>query len=399
MSHSILDHIAPYLPDLIAIRRDIHAHPELGLEETRTSALVVRKLKSWGIETVTGYAGTGVVGIIKGKHPGQRMIGLRADMDALPIQEASGLPYSSVHSGVMHACGHDGHTTMLLGAARYLAETRDFGGTVVLIFQPAEEGRGGARKMVEDGLFEKYPCDAIFGLHNRPGMALGKMACRPGPVMAAGDRWRVTFRGTGGHGGAAPHLATDVTVSAGHFLLGLQTIVSRSVPPLETAVVSVGHAAAGALDSPNVMPSEFLVAGVCRSYLPEVREIVKTRMSHLAEASAAMQNCTTEVDYWRSGYAVINDEEPAASAMAAGRSTVGADNFISDLPPSTGGEDFAEMMLHVPGCMAHIGNGADGDTISPRLHTAQFDFNDAAIPYGVAYWANVVRHEMGRLDI
>ena len=206
-------HIAPYLDELVAIRRDIHAHPELGLKEYRTSKLVADKLQEWGIETDVGMAGTGVVGIIRGKRPGQKTIGLRADLDALPIIEETGVDYASRNDGIMHACGHDGHTTMLLGAARYLAETRDFAGTVVLIFQPGEEGCGGARKMVEDGLFEKYPCDAVYGLHNRPGMPVGKIGCRPGPLLASGSWWQVKFVGTGGHGGGWAYKATDVTVA------------------------------------------------------------------------------------------------------------------------------------------------------------------------------------------
>lgn len=390
--------IAPdVLDDLIALRRDIHAHPELGMEEHRTSAIVADRLRRWGIETVTGIGKTGVIGILHGRHPGQRMIGLRADMDALPIAEATGLPWASTTPGVMHACGHDGHTTMLLGAARHLAEHRDFAGTVILIFQPAEEGRGGARAMVADGLFDRYPCDAIYAMHNWPGAAIGKIAVRPGPVAAAGDRWRVTFRGTGGHGGATPHLATDVTVAAGHFLLGVQTIVSRNVAPQDTAVVSVGHVAAGALDGPNIMPSEFLVAGVCRSYRPEVREVLKTRLTRLAETLAEAQGCTADVDYWRSGYAVVNAEGPAQTARAAAIAAVGQDNFVPDRPPSTGGEDFAEMMQVVPGCMAHIGNGADEDRPAPRLHRPDYDFNDAAIPHGVAFWVELVQQELGAL--
>lgn len=388
---------SPLLDELVTIRRDIHAHPELGMEELRTSALVARKLRGWGIETVTGIGKTGVVGIIQGRHPGQRMIGLRADMDALPISETTGLPWASQAPGVMHACGHDGHTAMLLGAARLLAAVRDFAGTVILIFQPAEEGRGGARAMVADGLFDRFPCDAIYGMHNWPGAAVGKIAARAGPVAAAGDRWRVTFRGTGGHGGATPHLATDVTVAAGHFLLGVQTIVSRNVAPQETAVVSVGHVAAGAPDGPNIMPSECLVAGVCRSYLPEVRDILKSRLTTLAETLAAAQGCRADVEYWRSGHAVINAEEPAAAARAAAIAAVGEGNFVPDRPPSTGGEDFAEMMQVVPGCMVHIGNGADAEHPAPRLHRPDYDFNDAAIPHGVAFWVKLVQQELGAL--
>lgn len=392
---TIMQQITPYLDDLKMIRRDIHAHPELGLEETRTSALVAEKLRVWGIETITGIGQTGVVGVIHGNRPGQRMIGLRADMDALPIHETSGLDHASTVPGVMHACGHDGHTTMLLGAARHLASNREFAGTVVLIFQPAEEGRGGARAMIEDGLFDRFPCDAIFGLHIRPGMPLGKIGVRAGPMMAAGDRWRVIFRGTGGHGGAAPHLATDVTVAAGHFLLGVQTIVSRNIGALDSAVVSVGYAAAGSHEGLNVMPSEFHLGGVCRSYQPEVRETLRNRLTTLAETLAAAQGCAAEVEYWRSGYPVINADAPATAAQKAVIAAVGEDNLIADLPSTTGGEDFAEMMQIIPGCFAFLGNGSDNPGPAPRLHTPKFDFNDDAIPYGVSYWINVVMQELG----
>lgn len=392
---TIMQQITPYLDDLRMIRRDIHAHPELGLEETRTSALVAEKLRAWGIETITGIGQTGVVGIIHGNRPGQRMIGLRADMDALPIHETSGLDHASTVPGVMHACGHDGHTTMLLGAARHLAANRDFAGTAVLIFQPAEEGRGGARAMINDGLFDRFPCDAIFGLHIRPGMPLGKIGVRAGPMMAAGDRWRVIFRGTGGHGGAAPHLATDVTVAAGHFLLGVQTIVSRNIGALDSAVVSVGYAAAGSHEGLNVMPSEFHLGGVCRSYLPHVRETLRTRLTTLAETLAAAQGCTADVEYWRSGYPVINADAPAAAAQKAVIAALGENNLIADLPPTTGGEDFAEMMQVVPGCFAFLGNDNTGSERVAGLHTPDFDFNDDAIPYGVSYWINVVMQELG----
>lgn len=394
---SVLHHVASYLDDLIAVRHDIHAHPEMGMEETRTSAIVASRLREWGVEVTENVGGPGVVGVIKGKRPGQRAIGLRADMDALPIIEQTGLPYASTNPGVMHACGHDGHTTMLLGAARYLAETRDFAGTVVLIFQPAEEGRGGARAMVRDGLFDRFPCDAIYGLHNRPGLAVGKFAVRPGAVMAAGDRWRVTFRGTGGHGGSTPHLSTDVTVAAGHFLLGVQSIVSRNVAARDTAVLSVGYARGGSSEAPNVMPAEFVISGVCRTFDAGVRTILKERIQALAENLAAAQGCRAEVEHWQSGFAVINASAPAETAAASARDLVGDDNFIADMPPSTGGEDFAEMMQVVPGCMSLIGNGADGPSQSPRLHTPLYDFNDDAIPFGIAFWAGVVRQELGEL--
>lgn len=395
---SVIETIKPFLPELKAIRQDIHTHPEMGMEEIRTSALVADKLREWGIETHEGIGKTGVVGVIKGNRPGNRMIGLRADMDALPIHEQTNLPYASRNPGIMHACGHDGHTTMLLGAARYLSEHRDFGGSVVLIFQPAEEGRGGSRAMVKDGLFEKFPCQSIYALHNRPGMPVGVMAARSGPVTANCDRWRVKFTGTGGHGGGTPHLATDVTVVAGHFLLAIQTIVSRNVAAKDVAVLSVGYSQAGSDQAPNVMPAEFVIGGVCRTYDNAVRDILMKRMKELAESLAGGHKCSVEIDYYQTGWAVINGENQAAAAAAAARSVVGDDNFIPDLTPSTGGEDFAEMMHVVPGCFAHIGNGGDDPTPAPRLHTPQYNFNDDAIPYGVAYWAGVVEQELGGQD-
>lgn len=392
---TVIEQIRPFLSELKAIRQDIHRHPELGLEENRTAGIVAGKLREWGIEVVEGIGQTGVVGIVKGDRPGQRMIGLRADMDALPIAEKTGLPYASQNPGVMHACGHDGHTAMLLGAARHLAVSRDFAGTAVLIFQPAEEGRGGARAMVRDGLFERFPCDAIYGLHNRPGMPIGEFAMRPGVVTANCDRWSVTFHGTGGHGGSTPHLATDVTVVAGHFLLAVQSIVSRNIAARETAVLSVGFVQAGAAESPNVMPSELTVRGVTRTFDTAVRETIRARLEALAHSLAEAHSCRAEVEYWQTGYAVINGEEPAAAARAAAVALVGDDKVAGNLPPSTGGEDFAEMMHVVPGCMASIGNGADGAELAPRLHTPAFDFNDEALPYGVAYWVGVVEQELG----
>lgn len=391
------EHIAPYVDELVRIRRDIHAHPELGMTETRTAGIVAERLRKWGLEVTEGIGKFGVVGVLRGRRPGQRTIGLRADMDALPIVEQTGLPHASQNKGVMHACGHDGHTAMLLGAARYLSEARDFAGSVVFIFQPAEEGRGGARAMVADGLFEKFPCDAIYGLHNRPGLAVGKFAARAGAIMAAGDRWRVVFHGTGGHGGSTPHLSTDVTVAAGHFLLAVQSIVSRNVAARDMAVLSVGYSHAGSAEAPNVMPSEFAIGGVCRTFDTGVREILKSRIQTLAESLAAAQGCSAEVKYWQSGIAVINAQEPAAVAVAAARAVSGDLNVITDAPASTGGEDFAEMMQVVPGCMAFVGNGADEPAMAPRLHTPLFDFNDDAIPFGVAYWAGVVAHELGAM--
>lgn len=380
-------------PELTAIRRDIHAHPEMGLEEVRTAALVAAKLREWGVEVTEGVGKTGVVGTIRGRRPGQRAIGLRADMDALAIHEETGLPYASQHRGVMHACGHDGHTTMLLGAARCLAENPDFGGTVHLIFQPAEEGRGGAKAMLADGLFERFACDAVYGLHNSPGVPVGQFATRRGAMLAAGDRWSVTFRGTGGHGGSTPHLATDVTVALGYFLLGLQTIVSRNIASADQAVISVGHIAGGSAESPNVMPAAVTVSGTARSYKATVRDTLERRVGELAASLAAAQGCSAEVTYLRRGTALVNDDDAVPVAMAAAAAVAGADKVDGNVTPSTGGEDFAEMLLRCRGAFMRIGNGVD-----PRgaaLHTPIFNFNDDIIPLGAAYWVALVREELG----
>ncbi len=393
------DDLKPWLDahhaEFTAIRRDIHAHPELGMEEARTSALVAEKLRGWGVEVVEKVGHTGVVGIIRGKRPGQRAIGLRADMDALAIHEQTGRSYASKHDGKMHACGHDGHTTMLLGAARYLAENPDFGGTLHLIFQPAEEGRGGALAMLADGLFERFPCDAIYGLHNSPGMPVGTFATCVGPMLAAADHWHVTFRGPGGHGGAAPHLAMDITYAQAHFVLGLQGIVGRNVPPLDTAVISVGHIAGGALESCNVIPSELVVGGTARSYAPEVRDLIERRIAELAELTARSWGCTAECHYERGPRALINKAEQVEVGLAAARAAVGADSVKDRLRPTTGGEDFAEMMHVRPGAFMRIGNGVAADGSFHGLHTPKFDFNDAIIPDGISYWVNVVDQELG----
>ncbi|WP_045393169.1 amidohydrolase [Falsirhodobacter sp. alg1] len=394
-TQDVAQHIAPYLQELVDIRQDIHRHPELGLKEVRTSQLVADKLREWGIETDVGMAGTGVVGIIRGNRPGQRTIGLRADMDALPIIEETGVPYASETPGIMHACGHDGHTTMLLGAARYLAETRDFAGTVILIFQPGEEGCGGARKMVEDGLFEKYPCDAIYGMHNRPGMPLGQIGCRPGPIMAAGSWWQVKFKGTGGHGGGWAYKATDVTVAGGNFLAMVHSIISRNIPSSDTAVVSVGHVSSGVVTSPNVMPAEFLIAGIVRTFDSDINETMKRRITEIANGCAAMQGCEAEVTYWHKTYGVTNEAEQTKVATAAAQAVVGIENVMTDIPQTTGGEDFSEMMRVVPGTFSWIGNGTAPDGSVHIVHTPKYNFNDEAIPFGIRFWAEIVHTEMG----
>jgi hippurate hydrolase len=396
MSHPVIEGVKEWQAELAAIRQDIHAHPELGMEEVRTSALVARELRALGIEVTEGVGRFGVVGSIRGKRPGQRVIGLRADMDALQIPEATGLPYASQHPGLMHACGHDGHTTMLLGAARWLARHRDFAGTVHLIFQPAEEGRGGARAMLEDGLFERFPCDTVYGLHNKPTIPAGTFAIRPGPALAAADRFSVVFRGTGGHGGSTPHLATDVTVVQAHFVLALQTIIGRNVPAVEAAVLSVGSIAGGSPVSSNVMPAELTVTGTSRSYTPEVRDLLERRIGELAHGLAAAHGCTAEVEYRRGVPAMVNHAEQTEVARAAAAALVG-EAAVQGHAPATGAEDFALMLQARPGAFMFIGGGAGPDGTSPNLHTPHFDFNDAIIPLGVAYWVSVVEQELGSL--
>ena len=386
--------IATYHDELTAIRRDIHAHPEMGMEEVRTAALVAAKLREWGIEVTEGVGKTGVVGTVRGRLPGQRSIGLRADMDALAITEATGLPYASTNPGVMHACGHDGHTTMLLGAARYLAEHRDFAGTVQLIFQPAEEGRGGAKAMLADGLFERFPCDAVYGMHNMPGIAVNHFALRKGALLAAGGRWVVEFKGTGGHGGATPHLATDVTVVTAQYIQAIQTIVSRSVGPLEAAVVSVGSIHGGSNQSSNVMPSQIEITGTMRCFNKKTQNIITTRIEGLAHAIAAANGCTAEASLSWGFHALVNHDDNTDVAIAAASLLVNAGQVEGNTPPMTGGEDFAFMLEARPGAFIFIGNGMAETGRSHSLHTPKFNFNDDIIPLGVAYWVSLVRQEL-----
>ncbi len=378
--------------DLAAIRHDIHAHPELGLEEVRTSALVAATLREWGVAVTEGVGRTGVVGTIKGRRPGRRSVGLRADMDALALVEATGKPYASATCGQMHACGHDGHTTMLLGAARALAEDPDFAGTVQLIFQPAEEGRGGggAAAMLNDRLFERFPCDAVYGMHNKPGLPVGHFATRKGAFMATTGRWEVHLLGPGGHGGANPHNTPDLSVVVAHFILGLQTIVGRNVPPLETAVLSLGAIAGGDAASFNVMPSEITLVGTGRCFSDDVQNTLERRMRELAEGLAALHGArATFAATWDTLALYTHDAETdvlAAAARAVPEATVDA-----NAPQQTGGEDFSLMLRARPGSFVFVGNGA-----SAQLHTPEFDFNDEAIPYGVALWVSLVEKELGR---
>jgi hippurate hydrolase len=394
--HDLIADLKAYEPELIEIRQDIHRHPEVGFEETRTAALVAERLRAWGLEVAEGIAGTGVVATLKGKLPGNRAIGLRADLDALHIQEVAGREHGSTIPGKMHACGHDGHTAMLLGAARYLVEHPDeFGGTVNFIFQPAEEGLGGGRVMVEEGLFERFPVDSVYGMHNMPGIPLGEFRTRTGPFLAASDTWSVVFSGTGGHGGAGAHLATDATLPLAHFIMALQTVVSRNVAAADTAVISVGSIAGGDPGSPNIIPSRVTITGTARSYKPKVRDLMEKRLTELAQTQAAAFGCTAEVVYERRYPPLITHAEQTAVSIAAASALVGAENVDSDCPPFTGSEDFSFMLQARPGGFIMIGNGTAADGSVHHVHTPGYDFNDEILTLGVAYWVQLVRTELG----
>jgi len=377
-------------PELVAIRRQIHAHPETCYEEFQTAALVAAKLGEWGIACTTGVGGTGVVATLTGKRPGNRSIGLRADMDALNILEQTGLPYASTIPGKMHACGHDGHTAMLLGAARVLALDPDFAGTVTFIFQPAEEGGAGGLAMLNDGLFERFPCDSVYALHNKPGIDVGHFATRPGPMLAATDSWTVRLHGSGGHGGSGPHLATDPTIALGNFIQGLQTIVGRNVPPAEPAVISIGHIAAGSAQAPNVIPSLVTICGTARCYAPAVRETLQRRIREIAEGYAAVSGCTAEIVFDAGYPPLINSAPETDIAIAAAAALVGRDQVDGNIAPLTAGEDFAYLLQRRPGANMMIGNGTGENGRFSNLHTPKYDFNDAILTLGSAYWVSLV---------
>ncbi|WP_249931369.1 M20 aminoacylase family protein [Ramlibacter sp. 2FC] len=374
---------------MVALRHQIHAHPELAYEEFVTSDLVAQRLSDWGYEVHRGLAGTGVVGTLR-LGSGRRRLGIRADMDALPIQEDSGVPYASRIAGKMHACGHDGHTAILLAAARCMAQARDFDGTLHLIFQPAEEGLGGARRMVEQGLFERFPCDAIFALHNMPGFPVGKFGFKEGPFMASSDSVTVTVTGRGGHG-SAPHLAADPVVAAAHIVVALQTIVSRNVDPRDMAVVSVGAIHGG--DAPNVIPGSVVMRLTVRAYRPEIRAMLRERITELVQAQAATLGVRAEVDYhWRYP-ALVNDEAATALARQVALDWLGKEGLMPPLQPLTGSEDFSFMLERCPGSYLIVGNGVGEHHGSGgcMVHNPGYDFNDAMLPIAASYWIQLVR--------
>ncbi|CAN0655327.1 amidohydrolase [Nitratireductor aquimarinus] len=374
---------------LVALRRDLHAHPELGFEEERTSQIVAEHLTETGMKVHRGLGGTGVVGTLTVGN-GPRTIGLRADMDALAMPETADRPYKSTVPGKMHACGHDGHTTLLLGAARELARTRNFSGTVHFIFQPAEEGRGGAKRMVEDGLFEMFPCDAVYGLHNMPGLDTDEMAVVAGPQLASSDSWQVRFRGVGTHG-AKPHLGKDPVTAGGHFLASLQTIVGRVVDPLQPAVVSACSVQAGDPNALNVIPDFIDIAGTARAYTPRVRDQLEEEIGRLANGVAAMFGIEAEYRFIRRIPPVVNNADATARALAAAQAVCG-DKVRTDFPPSTAGDDFAFFSQDVPGAYVWLGNGPAVD--GALHHNTAYDFNDGAIGTGVKFWTTLVEQEL-----
>lgn len=379
-------------PALKALRRDIHAHPELGYEVFRTSNLVARKLEEWGIEVTRGVGRTGVVGTLR-RGAGTRSIGLRADMDALPMQETNTFAHRSTVAGAMHACGHDGHTAMLLGAAQHLASHGDFDGTVHFIFQPAEEAGAGARAMIDDGLFERFPVDAVFGVHNWPGIATGHFAVRPGPLMASTSLFKITLRGAGCHG-AMPHLGRDPVIAAGHVLLALQSIVSRNKNPVEAAALSVTQIHAG--EAQNVVPADAWLGGTVRTFTTAMLDLIESRLRAVVAATATAFDCEYEIAFDRNYPPTVNDPAQTAFAVEVMREVVGAEKVDPAVDPTMAAEDFSFMLKARPGCYAFLGNGMGdhremGHGGGPcLLHNSSYDFNDELLTIGARYFVRLV---------
>ncbi len=384
VAERILEKVAPWQDDLTEWRRHIHAHPETAFEEVKTAAFVAEKLRSFGLEVHEGLAQTGVVATLR-NGSSNRAIGLRADMDALDLSELNNFDHKSTVDGKMHACGHDGHTTMLLGAARYLSETKQFDGTVHFIFQPAEENEGGGRVMVEEGLFQQFPVDAVFGLHNMPGVPVGMFAVKPGPMMAGFDIFDIEITGNGGHA-AIPQLSTDPIPIAAQIVTALQSIVSRNVDPQKSAVVSVTKIHAG--DAYNVIPNSVHIAGCARYFHPMVQNLIERRIGEIAEQIASAYGATARVTYERRYPATINSEEEAQFSADVLTELVGEDYVNTDPTPMMGSEDFSFMLQAKPGCYIWAGNGRGEG--SCMVHNPNYDFNDDGIPWGIAYWARLV---------
>jgi amidohydrolase len=378
----IVNRVAALHNEIKEWRRDFHAHPELRYDVHRTAGSVAEKLKSFGCdEVVPGIGRTGVVGVIRGRMAGKKVIGLRADMDALPLEEETGLPYKSTVPGKMHACGHDGHTAMLLGAAKYLAETRNFAGTAVVIFQPAEEGGAGALAMVKDGLITRFGIEEVYGMHNYPGLPVGQFAIRPGPMMAAADHLQIEIEGKGGHA-ARPHLSIDTILVGSQMVNALQSIVARNIDPLEAAVISICMFQAGQTD--NVIPQHAQLRGTARSLIPKVRELLHQRIGEVVEGTARMHGASAKITYTNGYPVVVNHDRETAFAADVAREIAGKDKVDIDVAPVMGAEDFAFMLQERPGAFIFVGNGD-----SAGLHHPAYDFNDETIAVGTSYWVRL----------
>jgi len=387
-----VEKIRSYHAELRTIRRDIHAHPELAFQESRTAQLVADRLAGWGVEVHRGLAKTGLVGVVRGKKTSSgRAIGLRADMDCLPMHETNDIPHKSTHAGRMHACGHDGHTTMLLGTARYLAETRNFDGTAYLIFQPAEEGGGGGKVMVEEGLFERFPANEVYAVHNWPGLPPGQMAVRPGPVMAATDEIVITVRGKGGHA-AMPHLTVDPVVITAQVISALQSIASRIANPLDAIVISVCSMETSQTNVFNVIPDFVKLIGTVRTFRPATRDMAEARIEEIVAGISRAMGGAAEVAYNRGYPSTINSEREAAFAAKVGERVFGKSNVFTDAEPTMGGEDFSYMLQARPGAYVFLGQG--GGPNNCFLHNPGYDFNDEVIPLGAGYLAALVEESL-----
>ena len=372
-----------------AFRRDIHRHPETAFEEVRTAALVAERLQACGIEVHTGLAETGLVGVLR-RGNSNRAVGLRADMDALNLTEHNDFEHRSSIDGKMHGCGHDGHTAMLLGAAEHLAAKENFNGTVYFIFQPAEEGGGGGKRMIEDGLFERFPVEGVYGMHNMPGLGVGHIAASSGPVMASADVFTITITGTGGHA-AFPHKTVDPVLIAGEIIVALQTIVARNTDPLHSAVVSVTMIAAG--EASNIIPETATLTGSARTFTAEMRRLVEVNMKRMIEGIAAAHGATASLDYEHGYPATVNHRLESEIAARAAAAAIGAENVVHDFAPMMGAEDFSYMLEERPGCYVFIGNG-EGDA-HPMCHSPDYDFNDDILPIGMSYWVRLVEEVLG----
>jgi amidohydrolase len=389
---STVEHIRRWHADFTALRHDLHMHPELGFDEHRTARIVCERLTALGIEHHAGIGRTGVVAVVRGQDDRSgRAVGLRADMDALPMHEENEFAHKSRHKDRMHGCGHDGHTTMLLAAARYLHETRGFDGTAYLIFQPGEEGHGGAKVMIEDGLFERFPADEVYALHNWPGLPPGKIGITPGAAMAAADRIEITIDGRGGHGGH-PHIAVDPVLVAGHIITAAQSIVSRNVSPMDTAVVSICAMQAGNPGAMSVIPAHAKLVGTVRTFRPATQDMIERRLSEMVPAIAAAFGATATLAYERIYPATINHAAQAEFAATVAEALVGRGNVVRNLDPSMGAEDFSFMLLERPGAFARLGQG--GIESGSFLHNSRYDFNDAVIPLGAGYLAALAESAM-----